>query len=87
MPGGRIDFVTRVHGQRGLPNKTPNAAAHGAVHNLVRASALELAAEGIMVNGIALGWMSWMDDRITPGDEDLAVHHGLLRFRAVTEEE
>lgn len=67
---GRIVCVTSVLGERGLPNATAYAAAHGAVHNFVRAASQELAAERIMVNGIALGWMDWMTDRISPDDEE-----------------
>src|SRR5690606_20055394 len=52
---GRIVCVTSVLGERGLPNTAAYGAAHGAVHNLVRAAAQELAADRIMVNGIALG--------------------------------
>jgi len=67
---GRIVLVTSVLGQRGVPNTTAYAAAHGAVHNLVRAAAEELAGDQIMVNGIALGWMDWMDDRLDPADPE-----------------
>ncbi len=56
-------------GERGLPNTSIYSAAHGAVFNLVRALAQELAPEGISINGIELGWMDWMDDRIDPKDE------------------
>ena len=47
-----------------------DAAAHGAVHNFIRAAAHELAGEGISLNGIALGWMDYMDDRIDRADPD-----------------
>ena len=85
---GRIVCVTSVLGERGLPNTTAYGAAHGAVHNLVRGAAQELAAEGIMVNGIALGWMDWMDDRIDPEDEEAqrAVRFTALRRRGQPEE-
>lgn len=63
---GRIVCVTSVLGQRGVPDTAAFAAAHGAVQALVRASSCELAPQGIAVNGIALGWMDWMDDRFGP---------------------
>lgn len=66
--GGNIILVTHVLGERGLPNTSAYAAAHGAVHNLIRALAQEVAPHGIFVNGVALGWMNWMDDRLDPKD-------------------
>ena len=80
---GRIVLVTSVLGQRGLPNATAYASAHGAVHNLVRAASQELAPDQVMVNGIALGWMDWMDDRLAPEDEEAqrAVRFTIMRRR------
>lgn len=69
---GRIVVVTSVLGERGLPNCTAYAAAQGAVHNFIRAAAQEFAPAGISVNGIALGWMDWMDDRLDPADPEAA---------------
>ena len=69
-PGGNIVLVTHVLGERGLPNTSVYAAAHGAVHNLIRALAQEIAPEGISINGIALGWMEWMHDRLDRTDEE-----------------
>ncbi len=66
--GGNIVLVTHVLGERGMPNTSAYAAAHGAVHNLIRALAQETAPQGIMVNGVALGWMDWMQDRLGPAD-------------------
>ncbi len=63
---GRVLCVTSALGQRGVPNTAAYSAAHGAVQALVRASAQELAPDGIMVNAIALGWMDWMADRAVP---------------------
>jgi NAD(P)-dependent dehydrogenase (short-subunit alcohol dehydrogenase family) len=68
--GGNIVLVTHVLGERGLPNTSAYAAAHGAVHNLIRALAQEVAPYGIFINGIALGWMEWMHDRLDPTDEE-----------------
>lgn len=69
---GRIVVVTSVLGERGLPNCSAYAAAHGAVHNLIRAVAQEFAPADISVNGIALGWMDWMHDRLDPTDPEAA---------------
>lgn len=66
--GGNIVLVTQVLGQRGLPNTSAYAAAHGALHNLIRALAQEVAPHAISINGIALGWMDWMDDRLHADD-------------------
>jgi NAD(P)-dependent dehydrogenase (short-subunit alcohol dehydrogenase family) len=68
--GGNIVLVTHVLGERGLPNTSVYAAAHGAVHNLIRSLAQELAPHGISINGIALGWMAWMHDRLDRTDEE-----------------
>ena len=70
--GGRIVLVTSVLGQRGLPNCTAYSAAHGAVANFIRAAAQEFAPLGVSINGIALGWMDWMTDRIDPTDPEAA---------------
>ncbi|MEX0943979.1 MAG: SDR family oxidoreductase [Pseudomonadales bacterium] len=64
-----IILVTSVLGERGLPNTSVYSAAHGAIFNYIRALAQELAPEGISVNGIELGWMDWMQDRLNPKDE------------------
>ena len=66
---GNIVLVTTVLGERGLPNTSVYSAAHGAVFNFIRALAQELAPESISVNGIELGWMDWMQDRIDEKDE------------------
>ncbi len=66
--GGRIVVLTHVLGERGLPKSASYCAAHGAVHNLIRSMAQELAPRQITVNGIALGWMNWMTDRIDVND-------------------
>mgnify|MGYP003387128848 FL=1 len=67
---GRIVSVTSVLGERGLPHTSAYSAAHGAVHNLIRACSQEFGPDQIMVNGIALGYMDWMKDRIDPDDEE-----------------
>ncbi|MEI7925868.1 MAG: SDR family oxidoreductase [Chloroflexota bacterium] len=67
---GRILLVTSVLGGRSMLDTAAYASAHGAVHNLVRATAHELGSEGITVNAISLGWMDWMDDRIDQSSED-----------------
>ncbi len=70
QPGGRIVLVTHVLGERGLPNCSAYSAAHGATQNLIRALAQELAPAEISINGIALGWMDWMEDRLDPQNEE-----------------
>jgi NAD(P)-dependent dehydrogenase (short-subunit alcohol dehydrogenase family) len=68
--GGTIVLVTHVLGERGLPNTSVYAAAHGAVQNMIRALAQEMAPQGISINGVALGWMDWMHDRLDSSDEE-----------------
>jgi NAD(P)-dependent dehydrogenase (short-subunit alcohol dehydrogenase family) len=70
--GGNIVFVTSVLGARGLPNCAAYCAAHGALQNLVRALAQEVAPHAISVNAIELGWMDWMQDRLDPADAEAA---------------
>ena len=69
-PDSRMVIVTHVLGERGLPNCSAYAASHGAIHNLIRASAQEFAPMGISINGISLGWMEWMADRIDKTDPE-----------------
>jgi NAD(P)-dependent dehydrogenase (short-subunit alcohol dehydrogenase family) len=78
--GGKIVLVTHVLGERGLPNTSVYAAAHGAVHNMIRALAQEVAPQGISINGVALGWMDWMHDRLDRSDEEA---NRALRFPIV----
>jgi Enoyl-(Acyl carrier protein) reductase len=68
--GGSIVLVTHVLGERGLPNSSVYSAAHGAVYNMIRALAQEIAPYGISINGVASGWMAWMDDRLDRTDEE-----------------
>ena len=68
--GGRILLTTSVLGERGVAHSAAYSAAQGAIVNLVRAAAQELAPHGITVNGVELGWMDWMSDRIDPTDEN-----------------
>jgi len=70
--GGNIVLLTHVLGERGLPNTTIYSAAHGALHNFIRALAQEVAPAAISVNGIALGWMDWMTDRLDETDVEAA---------------
>ncbi len=67
---GRIVHLTHALGERGLPNTSAYSAAHGALFNFIRALAQEVAPDGISINGIAMGWMDWMQDRIDPSDPD-----------------
>ena len=67
---GRILLVTSILGERSMIDTVAYASAHGAVYNLVRSAAHELAAEGITLNAISLGWMDYMDDRLDRESED-----------------
>ena len=53
---GRIILLASGLATRGLANGSVFCAAQGAIIQLVRALALELAPQGIRVNGVALGW-------------------------------
>ena len=70
--GGNVVLVTHVLGERGLPNTSVYGAAHGALQNFIRSLAQEVAPSGISVNGIALGWMEWMTDRLDAADPEAA---------------
>jgi len=70
--GGNIVLLTHVLGERGLPNTSVYSAAQGAVQNFIRSLAQEVAPHSISVNGIALGWMEWMTDRLDPEDPEAA---------------
>ncbi len=86
--GGNLVLVTNALGERGLPNTSIYGAAHGAVFNLIRGLAQEVAAEGISVNGIELGWMEWMNDRLDPRDESAmrAIRFTMLKRAGKAEE-
>jgi len=67
---GRIILVTHILGERGVPNTSAYAAAHAATQSLVRTLSQELGPQGTVVNGISLGWMEWMQDRLDPDDDE-----------------
>lgn len=73
----RIICLTNVFGERGVDNLSVYAAAHGAVHNLVRTLAQELGPRNNgTVNAIAAGWMT-----TTPGrGPDEIGQNRLMRF-------
>ncbi len=68
--GGNIVLMTNVLGERGLTNTSAYGAAQAATQSLVRSLAQELGPQHISINGIALGWMDWMDDRLARDDEE-----------------
>ncbi|WP_299211398.1 SDR family NAD(P)-dependent oxidoreductase [uncultured Tateyamaria sp.] len=53
--GGRIVFVTSIHGQIGVPGRSAYAAAKGGIASLARVMAAELAERRIRVNVLAPG--------------------------------
>jgi NAD(P)-dependent dehydrogenase (short-subunit alcohol dehydrogenase family) len=67
---GRLILVTHVLGERGVTNTSAYAAAHAATQSLVRTLSQELGPQGTVVNGISLGWMEWMQDRLDPGNDE-----------------
>lgn len=73
----RIICLTTVFGERGVDDLTAYAAAHGAVHNLVRALAQEAGGRnGGTANAIAIGWMTYTPGR---GPDDIGQNR-LMRF-------
>lgn len=70
--GGNIILLTHVLGERGLPNTSAYGSAQAATQNLIRHMAQEVGRDKITINGISLGWMDWMSDRIDPTDEEAA---------------
>jgi len=55
--GGRIVHVSSTAGQRGEAYHADYAASKGAMISFVKSQAVELAARGITVNGVAPGWV------------------------------
>ncbi|WP_271843980.1 SDR family NAD(P)-dependent oxidoreductase [Cognatishimia sp. SS12] len=53
--GGRIVFITSIHGQFGVPGRSAYAASKGAIASLARVMAAELASQNIRVNVLAPG--------------------------------
>ncbi|SCZ68135.1 3-oxoacyl-[acyl-carrier protein] reductase [Epibacterium ulvae] len=53
--GGRIVFITSIHGQLGVPGRSAYAASKGAIASLARVMAAELAEQNIRVNVLAPG--------------------------------
>lgn len=67
---GRLILVSHILGERGVANTSAYGAAHAATQSLVRTLAQEFGPQGTVVNGISLGWMEWMQDRLDPADDE-----------------
>ena len=67
---GRLILVSHILGERGVANTSAYGAMHAGVQSLVRTLAQELGPQGTVVNGISLGWMEWMQDRLDPEDDE-----------------
>lgn len=74
--GARIISITTMFGERGIDALSAYAAAHGAVHNLVRALSQETGGRGVTVNAIATGWMT---DTAGRGPDEIGENR-LMRF-------
>jgi NAD(P)-dependent dehydrogenase (short-subunit alcohol dehydrogenase family) len=67
--GGSIVVVSNVMGGRGVPNATAYCAARGALHNFMRALALEWANRKVRVNMIECGWVDESESpAVRPGE-------------------
>jgi NAD(P)-dependent dehydrogenase (short-subunit alcohol dehydrogenase family) len=86
--GGNLILLSHILGERGAKNTAAYGAAHAATQSLVRSLAQELGSSQISVNGISLGWMDWMDDRIDPDVEDAgrAVRFSIMKRAGEAEE-
>jgi 3-oxoacyl-[acyl-carrier protein] reductase len=73
---GRIVLLSSMAAQRGATSRALYAASKGAIVSLVRSLARELAPAGILVNGVAPGWVA--TDMIRPLLEDEARRRELL---------
>jgi 3-oxoacyl-[acyl-carrier protein] reductase len=56
-PGGRVVLVASTAGQRGEAMHADYAATKGAMISFVKSVAIEVARNGITVNGVAPGWV------------------------------
>ena len=56
--GGAVCNITSIHGLSGAPEHSLYAATKGAIIAFTRSLAVELAHQGIRVNGIAPGWVT-----------------------------
>ena len=56
--GGRIIFITSIHGERAIAGASSYSTAKAALNQYARALAIDLAPAGILVNAIAPGFLS-----------------------------
>jgi len=72
---GAIVNTGSMSGLIGMPNQLLYGATKGAVHQITRMAAIELAPKGVRVNAVAPGAIEtgFMDDFLPPGDAKAAV--------------
>ena len=70
--GGKMVFISSVHGQIPLARAIAYNAAKAGLEHLVRSMAVELLPHHINVNAIAPGWIDTPGERATFSDEVLA---------------
>jgi len=76
-PGGHIVLISSTAGQRGEAFHCDYAASKGALISMVKGLATELAADGILVNCVAPGWVE--TDMSAPALADPRSHDVIFR--------